>query len=177
MSTIINTNFDLFCSCVKSGDTIAIRGNSFISKGIRKITHGNISHVGIAMWMDGRLWLVEMDGIKNVIIPLSQYSDTQMSLYDSPMGVPPNVNDFIWSHLQYERNYSWVNFFKLFLTLLLSHTPHLPRSTLYSEICTEFNMTFYRYLGWVSPIEGYSLPPDKFCEALGEPSFIFVPHK
>lgn len=171
----IRKDFDSFCETVRTGDTIAVKGNSFISKGIRKITHSDISHVGIAFWVDSQLLLVEMDGVKNVLVPLSQYSDTDLYLYESPMGIPPYVNQIIWQLLRYERNYNWSNFIKLFFSNILSIGGHLPRVLYSSEICTEFNMTFYRWLGWETPLDGFTLSPEKFCELLGDPTISYNP--
>jgi len=44
---------------IRSGDLIAFRGNSWVSQLIRHVTGGRHTHVGVAFWMRGRLFLLE----------------------------------------------------------------------------------------------------------------------
>jgi len=44
---------------IRSGDLIAFRGNGPVSRLIRHVTGGRHTHVGVAFWMRGRLFLLE----------------------------------------------------------------------------------------------------------------------
>lgn len=44
---------------IRSGDLIAFRGNGRWSRLIRHVTGGRHTHVGVAFWMRGRLFLLE----------------------------------------------------------------------------------------------------------------------
>ena len=52
-------SYSMLRNMIKNGDTIAVNGNSLISKAIKFITKENISHTGIALWQDDRLFVVE----------------------------------------------------------------------------------------------------------------------
>jgi len=45
---------------IKTGDLFFTYENSFIPKAIRKITQSKVSHVGIFIWIEKRLYTVEM---------------------------------------------------------------------------------------------------------------------
>ncbi len=59
---------------IPDGALIFICGRGFFSRLIRWATRSDYSHVGIAAWLDGGLYIIEMDGAKGVLTPLSQYA-------------------------------------------------------------------------------------------------------
>lgn len=65
---------------IQSGDIIGIEGRtraSGLTRLVQKLggleEDANCTHLAIAWWLEGRLYLVEMDGKYNVLRPLSQY--------------------------------------------------------------------------------------------------------
>jgi hypothetical protein len=65
---------------IQSGDVIGVEGGTFWSKITRLVqklaghgSHANVTHYAMAWWLEGRLYLVEMDGKHNVLRPMSQY--------------------------------------------------------------------------------------------------------
>ncbi|MCP5106307.1 MAG: hypothetical protein GY950_23175 [bacterium] len=57
---------------VKNGDILMYKGTSLISKIIRKFTHSEYSHAGIAVWWNDRLMVMEAVGKGVVVTPLSR---------------------------------------------------------------------------------------------------------
>ena len=169
------SDYTYFRSCIKSGDTIAIKSKSIFGKGIRLLTGDQYSHVGIAFWEGTRLLLAEMDGVKNVIVPLSQYDDVALAIYRAPIELPADIESVIWDTLGVEKHYSWVDILKVFVSYVLSGGATMPKTSNDTEICTEFNMEFYRKLGWVNTFNGYAVTPGLLCKQLGDPIIQFVP--
>lgn len=73
-------------SLIDDGDLIAVREHSgFLTPFTRFFTRSPVTHVGIALWMDGGLWMGELNGGKNHAVPLSQLSDTDFDVYYPPV--------------------------------------------------------------------------------------------
>jgi hypothetical protein len=59
-------------SIIKSGDLLAWRGRSLLSWLIRAVTGGSWTHVGVALWLGERLFVVEAREFRGVVLtPLS----------------------------------------------------------------------------------------------------------
>lgn len=66
-------------SKINSGDVLGFRVGGFFGWAVRTAQRiggmgdqAGLTHIGIAVWVEGRLYSVEMDGVRNVLIPLSQ---------------------------------------------------------------------------------------------------------
>lgn len=76
---------------IKTGDVVAVGGNkitAFFQRVGRKQWGGvsdyaQYTHCGIAVWIESRLFLYEMDGRYNVYRPLSQYQHKNMAVFAS----------------------------------------------------------------------------------------------
>ena len=99
-------SYSMLRTMIKNGDTIAVNGNSLISKAIKFITKENISHTGIALWQDDRLFVVEMDMDKNVMVPLSQYEHNELHVYRHKSNIQI-TSDTILNLLNQPVNYGW----------------------------------------------------------------------
>ena len=49
---------------IKSGDVLAWRGSTWVSDFIRRVTGGDYSHVAIAWWYQGHLYVIQSQGAK-----------------------------------------------------------------------------------------------------------------
>lgn len=148
---------------IKNGDTIAINGNSLISKSIKFITGESLSHTGIALWQNDKLYVVEMDMDKNVMIPISQYSNSHIHVYRHPDLKTKIDESIILNLLNDEISYGWFDIFKLFCykTLKLSF---MTKDTTKSMICTSLNQKCYLNSG-LSITTGL-LTPGELCSQL-----------
>lgn len=59
---------------IKDGDLIAFSGKKLLSRLIQKVTYSVISHVGMAVWIKNRLFVIEaVEGAGIRFYPLSKY--------------------------------------------------------------------------------------------------------
>jgi hypothetical protein len=73
-------------SKIEDGDMIAVHEtHGFLTPITRFFTRSSVTHVGIALWMDGGLWMGELNGGKNHAIPLSQLAGTDFDVYYPPV--------------------------------------------------------------------------------------------
>lgn len=71
---------------IATGDLIAVREtHGLLAPLTRFFTRSPVTHVGTALWMDGGLWMAELNGGKNHAIPLSQLSETDFDVYECPV--------------------------------------------------------------------------------------------
>lgn len=70
---------------IQTGDTIAIMGRSGLLAALtRFFTRSDYTHIGIAFWMGGALWMFEINSGRNHAIPLSQLQGTNFDVYARP---------------------------------------------------------------------------------------------
>lgn len=71
---------------IQNGDTIAVmETEGFLSPFTRFFTRSNYTHVGMALWIEGDLWMAEINAGKNHAIPMSQLRGTAFDVYGSPV--------------------------------------------------------------------------------------------
>lgn len=163
-------NYPEFLKHVKTGDTVAVfKSRDWIGKLIHLVTGDARVHCGIVFLQEDEAFVAEMDGKKNVIIPLSQYDDSRMELYPCPVeaGVR-EVKSSIWKLLGERKSYNWADIVRIGFGLIFRWAKIMPKVRGNQKmICTEFNERVYRELGWKAPFDDYVVWPGKFCDALG----------
>lgn len=171
--------YEEFRAQVKTGDTIAVYKfphSDLLGWVIKFLTGDSRIHTAIAFIQEERVFLAEMDGKKNVIVPLSQYDDAKMELYAPP--VEANHHEFrsaMWDMLGERKDYNWGDIFWMGVCLILHTMRWMPKTKGEAMICTEFNEQVYRKLGWQPPFDGYVVWPSRFCDALGAPKAVYDP--
>jgi len=81
-------NYDQARERIETGDLIAVRGKEGLLTPFTKFfTRSPYTHVGIAFWMNGGLWMSEINGGRNHAIPLSQLADSEFDVYERPPGL------------------------------------------------------------------------------------------
>lgn len=71
---------------IQDGDLVAVREtHGFLAPLTRFFTRSPVTHAGIAIWLDGGLWMAELNGGKNHAIPLSQLQGTDFDVYNPPV--------------------------------------------------------------------------------------------
>lgn len=78
-------SYDQARSLIQTGDTIAVKGKSgLLALATAFFTRSEYTHVGIAFWMGGALWMFEINSGRNHAIPLSQLRDTDFDVFCRP---------------------------------------------------------------------------------------------
>lgn len=94
-------------SQIATGDLIAVRTpNGIMGKLTRFFTRSPYTHTGIAIWIEGGLYMGELNGGRNHLIPLSQLDHCDFDVYLPPANLT-NIADalFFWLRLQIEYGY------------------------------------------------------------------------
>jgi hypothetical protein len=69
---------------IMDGDIIEVLTAHSVFNWLTKLFTGRYVHTGMAFWLDGGLWMVEINGGKNHAIPLSQLEGTDFDVYAPP---------------------------------------------------------------------------------------------
>jgi hypothetical protein len=163
---------------IKSGDIIAIHGKTLFARitnlvqylgGMQK--ESTISHVGVAWWLEDRLYSVEMDGKHNVLRPLSQYVNDKIKIdiYKCPVDIDILKSNFPKATSDSISYGHWMNV-QIGLRLLFRiKSKNNSNSTL---VCSTFVSRWLQWSGWNPPKCYPNMPcPAELCRALGNPIF------
>ena len=75
-------------SYIEDGDAIIIHGKGGLLTPFTKFfTRSSYTHAGLAFWMDGVLWLAEINSGNDHAIPLSQLSNAEFDVFARPAGI------------------------------------------------------------------------------------------
>lgn len=158
-------NYEEARSQVEDGDLIAVRGRRGpLAVLTRLITRSPYTHTGIALWVDGGLWLAEINAGGNHMVPLSQI-DQDFDVFGPPGDVTREaVRESALRRLRVRVGYDFVNlfriaFFKLFGVVVLNEPD--------GDVCNEYSARIY---GDAGSALGNSLPvlasPGDLCARL-----------
>lgn len=119
---MVDRVFHDICTGIEDGDLISVRGrHGVLAALIRFFTFSRHTHNGLAIWIDGRLWMAELNGGRNHSIPIEQLHDTEFDVSDSLVEDRVAVRESILRNLEERVEYGVValiaigilNFFKL----------------------------------------------------------------
>lgn len=164
---------------IESGDVLAVHGHGLFPAVIRIIQRlsgagalAGITHVGIAMWLQGRLYSVEMDGRYNVLRPVSQHikAGFRVDVYRCPVeysAILAQFNRAISSPIHYD----FIDLLDIGLRMLLRL-----RSTNAGDgelVCSTYIARWLQWAEWkVSTCFPAKPGPAEVCGELGEPVFM-----
>ena len=81
-------NYEQARDKIEDGDLIATRrAHSLFGRLTKFFTHSVYTHNGIAVWIDGGLWMAEINGGKNHLVPLSQLNGEDFDVFYPPEGI------------------------------------------------------------------------------------------
>lgn len=102
-------NYEQARPLIETGDLIAVRrSDSLLALATRFFTRDPHTHTGIAAWLDGGLWMAELNGGGNHLVPLSQLADRDFDVYCRPPEVAPDrVSVSILSNLRAHIDYGF----------------------------------------------------------------------
>ena len=97
-------NYSQARSLIKSGDVILYRGKTALSRLICHVTGGSWSHVGIAYWVQDRLFIFQQEEFKNCNLQL--LSETMpFDWIALNLTVPPDFEHWMYSQLNHPYSY------------------------------------------------------------------------
>jgi len=140
-------------STIKSGDMIALkRPTTWFAKSVSFITGSEYFHVGIALWINDRLLLAQMEPTGDNLVPLSQY--TEFDVFECPKRTI-GVEQFTWQILNNHIPYSFADLFKAAINILFHmKLPQTPGCL----VCSEMVEFIYKQCGWVTEYDGIPTP-------------------
>ena len=163
-------------SQIKTGDIIAIHGRGLfptLIRAVQKISGlgdlASITHVGVAWWIEGRLYIVEMDGLYNVLRPLSHHIQKRekISIFLCPVPVHAMVAQFE-SVTMKMFVYGLSDLVKIGLRMLFKYSNAKDRDER-NLVCSTFVSRWLQQAGWKIPEQFPSMPsPAEVCRALGQ---------
>lgn len=97
-------------SQIATGDLIAVRSpHGIIGWLTQFFTRSPYTHTGIAIWIEGGLYMGELNGGRNHIIPLSQLDGCDFDVYHPPSGLN-NIAAALFFWLRLPIDYAYVAF-------------------------------------------------------------------
>jgi hypothetical protein len=160
-------------SSIQTGDIIGVEGTSFMSKVTQLVQRigrqgedSAVTHVGIAWWLEDRLYIVEMDGKYNVLRPLSQHAFVApIRIWKCPVNRLRLINQFAyWTSRTI--HYSITDLFKIGFRLWFGGR----RSEDEDLVCSSFVGAWLRACGW-DKLTTNMPSPSELSKALG-PGFL-----
>lgn len=134
-------NYEAYRENIKSGDLLiwSTDKTSFTSKLfyfiIRLFTLSSYAHVGVALWSEGRLFVVEADMPRVRMIPISLAND----FYHIAMGIDVNQEQAVYLNNFIGKKYSLIKALKAYFRLKLEDNDEYQ--------CVELVSKFYKYVG------------------------------
>lgn len=164
---------------IRDGDLIAIRSNhGGLPALTRSITGSPYTHTGVAIWMACRqtggagLYIAEMDGVKGVLTPLSQYADLAFDVYECPVSRSAACTELL-SALRNRIDYDYWDLIRIAAHRLWNIG--LPKVDKNGLICSALSARIYRNAGWVPAYELPSIPaPVDTVRSLGSIPYLVV---
>jgi hypothetical protein len=162
---------------IKTGDVLGVRGRGAFPmltrtaqrlSGLGKLS--GITHVGLAWWIDGRLYSVEMDGKHNVLRPLSHHiaGGCAVDVYRCP--VPDSMAVHFDRATARPIRYSLPDLIRIGYRLILGG--RTGRDDERDMVCSTFAAQWLQWAGWAPPKDFPHMPsPGELCRALGAPSY------
>lgn len=149
---------------IGDGDLVAVRSARSLLGKATLLAAGPYTHTAIALWLEGGLWVTEMDGVQNVLVPLSQYADASFDVFICQVD-RARVRQVILEELRGKVGYSWADVARLVAYFTLG-VP-LPASEPGMQICSSQSAWIWATAGWPGAAKLPSIPwPSALVRAL-----------
>ena len=153
---------------IRSGDVIGVMSRkgplAWITRAVMALSGGEpYTHVGVALWQSGRLYLVELNGGGNHLVPLSQLTQPFNVARPLPGVSPEDVQIAVDFELETHVGYGTASLILIGLRRLFGAAPRAP----WGLVCSGYVLSILRRLGW-SPEGLHPMPaPDEIMRAAG----------
>lgn len=96
---------------IKDGDVVLVKkAHNIMGKLTQYFTRSLYTHAGVAIWIDGGLYMAELNGGRNHLIPLSQLADTPFDVYECPLKDKSLIRKSIFNWLRFVVPYGFSAF-------------------------------------------------------------------
>jgi hypothetical protein len=153
-------NYMEYSPLINTGDLIAVpTAHSIMGKATQFFTRSPYTHVGVAVWIGGELFMAELNGGRNHLIPIIQLN--KFNVYKCPDGLT-DVGGSIKKWLSYQVDYGFVAFLAIgFLTWFKIKAFVHWRSVM---VCSGYCVAIYETAGW--PEHSRVISPGQLTELL-----------
>lgn len=172
---------------IKTGDLIAIRGDSLIDRVQRAVTGQVHTHVGVALWVGTetvrRLFVVQQSWAGGDFILADTLRGRDWDVYACPVD-RAELEQTVWNVWEIECGYGWGDLVRIGAAKLLTRAGFpgagarvLPAGDDGRMVCSSRAALLYRLAGWRPGALLPSLPsPGDVVAALGaDPVFVYRP--
>lgn len=150
-------------SHILDGDCIAVRKKTgFLPTLTRYFTDSEYTHTGIAVWLDGGLWVAELNGGGNHVIPLSQIEGVDFDVFEPPPNTRPRIREAVLEASRVKTPYAFLLLPVIGLLNWVKAKVYLPWRRLL--VCTGYCVMVYEKAGWQAPSR--ALSPKQLVELL-----------
>jgi hypothetical protein len=95
-------------SQILDGDIIQVRTTHGLFGWLTKLFTGVYTHTAIAVWLDGGLWMVEINGGRNHAIPMSQLDNVDFDVFYPPYSLTRSlIREAILESIRVKTNYGY----------------------------------------------------------------------
>lgn len=162
---------------IKHGDIVSVYHSGIFAALIRLVQRiagfgdlAGVTHTGVAWWLQGRLYCVEMNGINNVLRPMSHYKSFKMLIHECPCTRPAMASLFA-KETENPYIYSWSDIFRIGVRLIFKSGRGYGEKN--EAVCSTFVSSWLKNAGWVPPADFPDMPsPAEIAKALGQPAFV-----
>lgn len=159
---------------INTGDIIGIATHGVLQTLIRWVQRiagfgrlSDMTHVGIAKWVYGRLFIVEMDGMRNVMRPLSQSEGLRMYVFSNPV-TEDAISGRFDELLDRKIAYGYWDLIRIGFRMIFGlEAPSVNEVDKDDQVCSHFVLTWLLLAGWEAPHSMPSEPsPCELCAPL-----------
>lgn len=147
---------------IEDGDLVAVMGRRGLLAWLtRFFTRDPHTHTGLAVWIDGGLYLAEINGGHNHLVPMSQLEEVDFDVYLPPVDRVP-LRDGIFAALRVRESYGAPALVVIGLMnwLRIKAFLHVRRFI----VCTGFCVRIFEKAGWSE--HTYILSPKELTQLL-----------
>lgn len=155
-------------SQIRSGDVIGVMSRkgplAWATRAVMRLSGGKpYTHVGVALWQAGRLYLVELNGGGNHLVPLSQISPPFDVARPLAGVTDDDVAGAVDAELEHHVSYGVWSLALIGVRRLFGQAPRAP----FGLVCSSFAAGILRRLGW-APKNLHPMPaPDEVMASSG----------
>ncbi|MEJ7804298.1 MAG: hypothetical protein WKG03_00025 [Telluria sp.] len=132
---------------INTGDLISVRTPLSMMNRVTQFFTGSYTHSGQALWMAGRLWVTELNGGRNHLIPLSQWEGLEFDVHAAPDGLTRwDMERAIMDNLGRKVDYGYLAFVAIGLVEWLKLNLVVKWSKIL--VCSGYSVKNWQDAGW-----------------------------
>lgn len=131
---------------INTGDLISVRGKHGLLARIMRIGGATYTHSGVAIWFNNGLWMAELNGGRNHIVPLSQLAGASFDVHYPPVPDQNAIEAATQERLREPIDYSLLALVVIGLFNLLGIP--FPGRTARFLVCSSYCADIYIKAGW-----------------------------